>query len=77
MEVSEDLPTRDVWRSLSCIPGALSVLIMSDNPSFVLRGIEDVVYEDRPIPDSASITYEIATVAVLTRRLFSAFSRRH
>ncbi|KAF9646027.1 xylitol dehydrogenase [Thelephora ganbajun] len=26
---------------------------MSDNPSFVLRGIEDVVYEDRPIPDIA------------------------
>lgn len=24
---------------------------MSDNPSFVLRGIEDVVYEQRPIPD--------------------------
>jgi len=26
---------------------------MSDNPSFVLRGIEDVVYEQRPIPDIA------------------------
>ncbi|KAI0736184.1 xylitol dehydrogenase [Fomitopsis betulina] len=24
---------------------------MSDNPSFVLRGINDVVYEQRPIPD--------------------------
>ncbi|KJA30137.1 hypothetical protein HYPSUDRAFT_32232 [Hypholoma sublateritium FD-334 SS-4] len=24
---------------------------MSDNPSFVLRGIEDVVYEQRPIPE--------------------------
>ncbi|OBZ70304.1 putative D-xylulose reductase A [Grifola frondosa] len=24
---------------------------MSDNPSFVLRGIEDVVYEERPIPE--------------------------
>ncbi|KAJ7590966.1 xylitol dehydrogenase [Mycena floridula] len=24
---------------------------MSDNPSFVLRGIEDVFYEDRPIPE--------------------------
>ncbi|KAF8974423.1 xylitol dehydrogenase [Flammula alnicola] len=24
---------------------------MSDNPSFVLRGVEDVVYEQRPIPD--------------------------
>lgn len=30
-----------------------SPLIMSDNPSFVLRGINDVFYEDRPIPDSA------------------------
>jgi len=25
---------------------------MSDNPSFVLRAIEDVVYEQRPIPES-------------------------
>lgn len=25
---------------------------MSDNPSFVLRGVEDVVYEQRPIPES-------------------------
>jgi len=33
-----------------------SPLIMSDNPSFVLRGIEDVFYEDRPIPSSASPT---------------------
>jgi len=24
---------------------------MSDNPSFVLRGVEDVVYEQRPIPE--------------------------
>jgi D-xylulose reductase len=24
---------------------------MSDNPSFVLRGIDDVIYEQRPIPD--------------------------
>lgn len=24
---------------------------MSDNPSFVLRGIEDVVYEERPVPE--------------------------
>jgi hypothetical protein len=23
---------------------------MSNNPSFVLRGIEDVVYEERPVP---------------------------
>ncbi|CCM03159.1 uncharacterized protein FIBRA_05281 [Fibroporia radiculosa] len=26
---------------------------MSDNPSFVLRGVEDVVYEQRPIPEIA------------------------
>ena len=32
----------------------LSPLIMTDNPSFVLRGIDDVVYEERAIPDSAS-----------------------
>jgi D-xylulose reductase len=25
---------------------------MSDNPAFVLRGIEDAVYEQRPIPES-------------------------
>jgi D-xylulose reductase len=25
---------------------------MSDNPSLVLRGIEDVIYEQRPIPES-------------------------
>lgn len=24
---------------------------MSDNPSFVLRGVDDVVYEQRPIPE--------------------------
>ena len=34
---------------------------MSDNPSFVLRKIENVVYEDRPIPErmysSPSMTY--------------------
>lgn len=28
---------------------------MSDNPSFVLRGIEDVVYEQRPIPEGEDI----------------------
>lgn len=28
---------------------------MSDNPSFVLKGIDDVVYEQRPIPEGESI----------------------
>ena len=32
-----------------------SPLIMSDNPSFVLRGIYDVIFDERPIPDSASV----------------------
>jgi len=27
------------------------VFLMSDNPSFVLRGVEDVIYEQRPIPE--------------------------
>lgn len=29
---------------------------MSNNPSFVLRGIEDVVFEERPIPESTLIS---------------------
>ena len=28
---------------------------MSNNPSFVLKGIESVVFEERPIPESASL----------------------
>lgn len=40
----------------------LSPFIMSDNPSFVLRGIEDVVYEVRSIPDGSSIAYEVANL---------------
>ena len=27
---------------------------MSNNPSFVLRKVEDVAYEERPIPEGAS-----------------------
>ena len=58
--------------------GTLSLLIMSDNPSFVLRGIEDVVYEDRPIPDSASITREVADCRYVDLAApFSTTSRRH
>ncbi len=34
---------------------------MSNNPSFVLRKIEDVVYEERPIPDGASSVLIIMT----------------
>ncbi|KAE9397113.1 GroES-like protein [Gymnopus androsaceus JB14] len=35
---------------------------MSDNPSFVLRSIEDVVYEDRPVPDSVSDTEVLVAI---------------
>lgn len=31
---------------------------MADNPSFVLRGIDDVVYEQRPIPERTSLYAE-------------------
>lgn len=27
------------------------ILLMSDNPAFVLKGVEDVVYEQRPVPE--------------------------
>ena len=36
---------------------------MSNNPSFVLRKIEDVTYEERPIPDSTSLPVGIKDVA--------------
>jgi hypothetical protein len=42
----------------------LAPLMMPDNPSFVLRGIEDVVYEDRPIPDSALITRGVCKLPI-------------
>jgi hypothetical protein len=36
----------------SCCPLLPFVVSMKpDNPSFVLRGVEDVVYEQRPIPE--------------------------
>lgn len=41
---------------------------MSDNPSFVLRGIEDVAYEQRPIPDSQLSTHPFGRI-ILTRLL--------
>jgi hypothetical protein len=37
---------------------------MSDNPSFVLRGVEDVVYEQRPIPES-TLQYNLSDEQLL------------
>lgn len=31
---------------------------MTDNPSFVLRGVEDVVFEQRPIPEGRYLPCE-------------------
>lgn len=46
---SELIPS---WSTDIFLPSLLSAAsIMSDNPSFVLRGVEDVIYEQRPIPE--------------------------
>ena len=39
--------------------------MMSDNLSFVLRGIEDVVYEQRPIPESTSLMIQLLRTAFI------------
>jgi len=44
---------------------SLSCKMMSDNLSFVLRGIEDVVYEQRPIPESTSLIIQLLSTAFI------------
>ena len=42
-----------------------------DNRSFVLRGIDDVVYEERPIPNGPFVSPPSPTSSTLIRLLLS------